>query len=252
MDFKRIVPTLLLSGKRLVKGTSFNTFVDVGDPVSQSMIFDAQGADEIYLVDISASIDQRTIPSELIRQINKKCRLPIAAGGGIKNVSDALSLFEAGADKVVVNTNFFSNPKMIKGIADTVGSQAVNISIDVKKDTKGYQIYTHSGANLTGMSLKEAIDCAQFYGAGEITLTSIDREGSLRGFDIELYQTVEDSIRLPLIASGGCGRYKDIVDLFENTKVDACGIGKMLSLRDYDVVRIKSYIKGKHVVTRDA
>jgi cyclase len=216
------------------------------------MIFDAQGADELFLVDIKASREQRTFPIDVVQKIIKKCRLPIAVGGGVRSTSDALKLFEAGADKIVLNSAIFTTPNLVTEVANKIGSQAVNVSIDVKLEDDKYLVYVDCGTRSTSLTLAEAIRRVQDLGAGEITLTSIDREGSLKGFDIELYQQATRLTQVPLIASGGCGRYQDLIDLAQVNGVDGFGIGKMLCLRDYDIVRIKAYIKGKSIKTREA
>lgn len=251
--FKRIIPVFLLSGKRLVKGTRFGEYVDVGDPVSQAMIYDAQGADEIFIVDIRASAEGRTIDPELINKIIKKCRLPISAGGGIKSVEDARKLFLNGADKVVVNSYALQNPLLINELSQEFGSQSVVVSIDVKiEPDSSYSVYAFSGKYRTDLNLFDYLRMVIDYGAGEIIITSIDREGTLSGFDLDLYFKVRKIVTTPLIASGGAGCYDHIVDLFELTDCDACGIGKMLFLRDYDIVRIKSYLKGRKISVREA
>lgn len=247
---KRIIPVFLLKGNRLVKGTQFKDHKDVGDPVSQAMIYDAQGADEIVLVDITASLENRLIDTNIITNIIKECRLPLAVGGGIKNIEDARKVFNAGADKIIVNTHISLG--LIKKLANEFGSQSVMVSIDVSNEVYKNDIFVKSGTLVIDVDLIDYIENVIFYGAGEILLTSIDKEGTLSGFDIELYKQIRDICTVPLIASGGAGCYDHIVKLFKETDVDACGIGRMLCLRDYDIVRIKAYLKGKGVDVRDA
>lgn len=253
MTSKRIIPFFLLKGNRLVKGERFKDFVDVGDPTSQAMIYDAQGADEIMIVDIAASKEGRIIDTSIISEMISRCRLPIGAGGGIKNVEDAKKCFAAGADKIVVNSSAVLRPGLVKELADEFGSQSVVVSIDVKKDDKGaYDIYIYSGAQKTDLNIDEYLEKIIKYGAGEIIVTSIDTEGTLGGFDYALHRKLRGSIPVPFISSGGAGCYDDIVKLFREADCDACAIGKMLFLRDYDIVRIKSYLKGKKVLVREA
>jgi cyclase len=253
MISKRIIPQLLLKGDRLVKGTNFRDFVDVGDPVSQAMIYDAQGADEIIIVDVEASGDERTINTKIINDIISKCRLPLAAGGGIRNVDDARKCFGAGADKIVVNTYAVLNPLLVRELADEFGCQSVVVSIDVKQSESGnHDLYVYSGAKKVEAKLEEFLNRVVEYGAGEIVVTSTDREGTLSGYDYELYARLGDTMPIPLIASGGAGCYDHIVRLFRETSCDGCTVGKMLFLRDYDVVRIKSYLKGERVLVREA
>jgi cyclase len=253
MISERIIPQLLLKGSRLVKGTNFRDFTDVGDPVSQAMIYDAQGADEIIIVDVEASGKERTINTKIVNDIISRCRLPLAAGGGIKNVDDARKCFGAGADKIVVNTYAVLNPILVRELADEFGSQSVVVSVDVKKNkSENYDLYIYSGTKKVDAKLEKFLDQVIEYGAGEIVLTSIDREGTLSGYDYELYARLGENMPIPFIASGGAGCYDHIVRLFRETSCDGCTVGKMLFLRDYDIVRIKSYLKGKMVLVRDA
>jgi cyclase len=250
---KRIIPHFLLKGKRLVKGTNFGGFVDVGDPVSQAMIYDAQGADEIIIVDIDASKEGRIIDTNIIDQILKQCRLPIGVGGGISTIGDARRCFSAGADKIIVNTQAVLNPAFVSELAAEFGSQSIVVSLDVRRnDSDNYDLYIYSGKQKVDIMLHDIIEKLVDYGAGEFIITTIDREGTLKGFDCDLYSSLRESINVPLIASGGAGTYDDMASLFEKTDSDACAIGKMLFLRDYDIVRIKSYLKWKKVLTREA
>ncbi len=249
---KRIIPVFLFNGHRLVKGTNFQDFIDVGNPISQGMIYDAQGADEIIIVDVLASRENRTINPSVINEMIKKCRLPIAAGGGIKSIEDAKKCFDAGADKIIINTQAISNPKLIKELSDEFGSQSVIVSIDVRKTkNNSYNPYIFSGTVKIDTKLNIILEDILAYEPGEIILTSIDKEGTLSGFDLDLYTLFSD-LKIPLIASGGAGSYDHIVDLFKKTSCDAAGLGKMLFLRDYDIPRIKSYIMGRKVFIREA
>lgn len=253
MTPERIIPLFLLKGNRLVKGTQFRDFMDVGDPVSQAMIYDAQGADEIIIVDIEASGKGRIINTDVITEMITKCRLPIGAGGGIRTIEDARKCFAAGADKIVVNTHAVLNPSLVRELADEFGSQSVVVSIDVKKNGSGnYDVYMFSGKKKVDVKLDILIRKLIDNGAGEVIITSIDKEGTLSGFDYDLYKEVRGLIPVPLIASGGAGSYDDMVKLFKESDTDACAIGKMLFLRDYDIVRIKSYLKGRKVLVREA
>ena len=253
MTSKRIIPQFLLSGTRLVKGTRFSDFIDVGDPVSQAMIYDAQGADEIILVDINASAEHCIIDTRLIERLIEKCRLPITIGGGIRSVEDAVKCFAAGADKIVINTHASDTPGLVEELSDEFGSQSVVVSIDVKKKGNGeYSIHVLSGKKPVSESLDTYLDRVVGYGAGEILITSINHEGTLTGFDLPLYQHLHENLPVSLIGSGGAGRYDDIVSLFRETRCDACTLGKMLFLRDYDIVRIKAYLTEKGIPIRDA
>lgn len=250
---KRIIPLFLLKGDRLAKGTNFRDFTDVGDPVSQGMVFDAQGAEEIAIVDITAASENRLIPSAVINSMITKCKLPIAAGGGIKTVDDARECFQAGADKIIINTYAVLTPQLVSDMASEFGSQSVLVSLDVKRSEKGeYRAYVYSGTREVETPLLELVEMLVDRGAGELMVTSIDREGTLSGLDLELYELLRNRVSVPLIASGGAGSYDHLVNLFKGTDCDAVALGKMLFLRDYDIVRIKSYLLGRHVTVREA
>jgi len=243
----------LLSGQRLVKGTQFADKIDVGDPLSQAMIYDAQGADEMICVDIDAANAGRTIAPEMIERMITECRLPIAAGGGIRNVKEARRCFEAGADKIVVNTHAVLNLPLVAELAKEFGAQSVVVSLDVRKDEAGhYWPYVFSGTQKVEAELPSLLKQLVSLGAGEIVLASIDREGSLSGFDLDLFKQARALVNVPLIASGGAGCYDDLAALFQESDCDGAAIGKMLFLRDYDIVRIKAYLTGKKVAVRDA
>lgn len=253
MIAKRIIPQFLLKGSRLVKGTNFKNYIDVGDPLSQAVIYDAQGAEEIIIVDIEATRQNRTINTDVIHRMITRCRLPISAGGGIKSLKDAEKCFNAGADKIILNSVVAENPDVIKEFTREFGSANVVVSVDVKKTSTGkYNVYSRSGSKKIRIDIFELLKMYITNGAGEIVLTSIDREGTLTGFDLDLIYQARKIVTVPLIASGGAGSYDDIVHVFFHTEVDAVAIGKMLFLRDYDIVRIKSYLQDKHLVVRDA
>jgi imidazole glycerol-phosphate synthase subunit HisF len=253
MIAKRIIPLFLLRGTRLVKGTSFANFKDVGDPVSQAMIYDAQGADEIIIVDIDASTKGTLIDTGIITKMITTCRLPIGVGGGIRSLEDGRRCFKSGADKIVVNTQAILDPNLVKDLAKEFGSQSVVVSVDVARERSGkYAVYVRSGKQKVKTDLATLIKKMVDNGAGEIMLTVINREGSVSGLDLELYRALRKDIPVPFIASGGAGSYDDLVGLFKETDCDACGIGTMLFLRDYDIVRIKSYLTGRKIFVRDA
>lgn len=250
---KRIIPFFLVKEERLVKGANFKDFIDVGDFLSQAMIYDAQGAEEIIIVDIEASARRGLIDTNIIERMITRCRLPIAVGGGIKTLKDARKCFMAGADKIVVNTQAILNPGFVMELADEFGAQSVVVSVDVRKNSKGnYDVYVFSGSKKAEIDLITLLKKIQDCGAGEIMITSIDNEGTLSGFDIGLYEQVRNLVRIPLIASGGAGSYDNIVNLFRDADCDACALGKMLFLRDFDIVRIKAYLKGRKILVRDA
>ncbi|MGI6784705.1 MAG: imidazole glycerol phosphate synthase subunit HisF [Aminivibrio sp.] len=253
MLYKRIIPQFLLKGDRLVKGTAFKDHIDAGDPVSQAKIYDAQGADEILIVDIEATAQGRTIPPALIERIVSKCRLPLTVGGGVRSLEDARRLFRSGADRVALNSGAVEVEGLLESMVADFGSQSVMVSIDAiyLPERNDWEVLVRSGTKRTGVTVSESVEKAIYLGAGEILLNSIDREGSLNGFDCALYEHVRPFVTVPLIASGGAGCYDHIVESFRAGSVDACCLGKMLALRDYDIVRIKSYLHGRGIAVRE-
>lgn len=253
MIAKRIIPLFLLKGGRLVKGTRFSgPFVDVGDPLSQAMIYDAQGAEEIAIVDIEATSQGRCIDAGVINAMIRKCRLPISAGGGISTLAQANACFAAGADKIIVNTGAVANPEFVRQLAREFGAQSIVASVDFRRHGEALVPYTNSGTTRLDRDLAPLLQELVEAGAGEIILTSIDCEGTLSGPDLEVYAALTAKLPVPLVASGGIGSYDDMVELFRQSDCSACALGKMLVLRDYDIVRIKAYLTGRKIPVRDA
>lgn len=253
MISKRIIPQFLLRGKRLVKGSRFSgPFIDVGDPLSQALINDAQGAEELALVDIDATREGRCIPPEVITSIINRCRLPLAVGGGVATLQDARRCFLAGADKIIVNTHAFRDIGFISALASEFGAQSVVVSMDVKMIDGKRRVVSESGTKVAEGGVFDWLDRFVEAGAGEIILTSVDHEGMLQGVDVGFYAEAASRLSVPLIAGGGFGAYDHIVDLFQKTQATGCALGKMLVLRDFDIIRIKAYLRQAGVPVRDA
>ena len=201
----RIIPCLDVNNGRVVKGINFVDLVDAGDPVEQAMIYDAAGADELCFLDITASHENRSTIVEVVAKTAEKCFMPLTVGGGVRTEEDVRTLLIAGADKVSINTAAIENPQLINDAANKFGSQCMVVAIDAKRVNKSYKIFTHGGRKETGISAIEWAKNAEASGAGEILLTSMDRDGTKMGFDLELTRSVSDAVSIPLIASGGVG-----------------------------------------------
>jgi cyclase len=214
----RVIPSLLLKGKGLVKGVKFKDHSYVGDPINAVHIFNEKEVDELVFLDITATSEGRTIGLDVVKNIADECYMPFAVGGGIKTVEQIREILYAGAEKVIINTAAIENPDLVKEASEVFGSQSIVVSIDVdKKMFKCYQVVTNSGKKSTG---KNPVDLAmdmEAAGAGEILLTSIDMEGSMQGYDLELIKQVADAVNIPVIASGGAGALEDFKEA-----VDAC------------------------------
>src|SRR5436305_14344760 len=204
---KHIIPCLDVDRGRVVKGIRFVSLVDAGDPVAQARAYDSQGADELAFLDITASSDKRAIVTELVRRVADEVFIPFTVGGGLRSVEDIRAILRAGADKVTLNTAAVEKPELISACAETFGSQCVVVAIDARRCAEdGWEVYTHGGRRALGLDAIEWAMQAEKLGAGEILLTSMDRDGTREGYDIELTRTVSNAMRIPVIASGGAGR----------------------------------------------
>lgn len=206
----RVIPVLLLRQKGLVKTVQFDKFKYIGDPINAVRIFNDLEADELVFLDILASIESRTISIDIVRQIGDEAYMPFGVGGGISTVDDAMQLYNAGAEKVILNTNAFSKPGLISNIAKIAGSQSVVVSIDVKKNWLGkYQSYVRCGTEKTGKAPAELAKIAESEGAGEIILNSIDKDGTMKGYELEIIREISVVVNIPVVACGGAGTLLD-------------------------------------------
>ena len=220
---KRIIACLDVHGGRVVKGVQFENLRDAGDPAELALAHSKAGADEIVLLDISAAAQGRSTLLETVRRTAKQLFVPFTVGGGVRTLEDAAAVFSAGADKISVNTAALADPGLITTVAKRFGSQAVVVAIDAKRSagTSSWQAYTHGGRNGTGRDAVDWAREAESRGAGEILLTSMDRDGTASGFDCELTRTVSDAVGIPVIASGGAGRAQDFIEVFQQGRADA-------------------------------
>jgi len=207
----RIIPCLDVKDGRVVKGINFVDLKDAGDPVEQAKVYDSQGADELCFLDITASSDNRNILLDVVNRTADKCFMPLTVGGGVRSLEDIRNLLLAGADKVGINTSAITNPMLIEEGANKFGSQCIVVAIDVKKNKDGWTVYTHGGRKETGL---DAIKWAQLVtekGAGELLITSMDRDGTGKGFDVDLLKAITSKVSVPVIASGGVGTLEHLV-----------------------------------------
>ena len=224
----RIIPCLLLKGHGFVKTKKFRDPVYLGDPINIVRIFNDKEVDEIVILDIEATLHHKAPMFDFLRQISTECFVPLAYGGGVCSVEDARTLFRAGFEKVCVNTLAQENPSVMKAMADRFGSQSIVASIDVKKGWLGrYEVFTRSGTQGAGIDPVEAASRAVEHGAGEILLTSIDRDGTYQGYDLDLVQRVTAAVNVPVIASGGAARVRDLVDVIRDAGAAAAAAGSL-------------------------
>ncbi len=247
----RIIPCLDVKDGRVVKGVNFVDLVDAGDPVEQAKIYDAAGADELTFLDITASHENRETILDVVRGTADHCFMPLTVGGGVRAVADIRKLLLAGADKVSINTAAVDNPDFVREAAAKFGSQCIVVAIDAKRTGGGgYEIFTHGGRNPTGI---DAVDWARRmaeYGAGELLLTSMDRDGTKSGFDIEITRRIADAVRVPVIASGGVGTLDHLVEGVREGHASAVLAASIFHFGTYTIAEAKAFMAGNGVAVR--
>jgi cyclase len=248
---KRIIPCLDVKDGRVVKGINFLNLKDAGDPVEQAQIYDKGGADEICFLDITASSENRKILLEKVRETAQSCFVPLTVGGGVSSIDDIKNLLLAGADKVSINTAAVKNHNFIKESSIRFGSQCIVIAIDVKKvsDNK-WEVFTHGGRNPTGIDVIKYVKIVENNGAGEILLTSMDRDGTKTGYDIELTKIVSNLVSVPVIASGGVGNLEHLYDGFKLGFASAVLAASIFHYGNYTISDAKKYLSDKNIPIR--
>ncbi len=248
---KRIIPCLDVTGGRVVKGVNFVGLRDAGDPVEIARRYDEQGADELTFLDITASSDERGLILKIIEDVASQVFIPLTVGGGVRAVADVRSLLNAGADKVSMNTSAVSNPDLVAEASNRFGSQCIVVAIDAKKTGEGkWEVFTHGGRRQTGLDAIEWAVRMQRLGAGEILLTSMDRDGTKNGFDIELTRAVSDALDIPLIASGGVGNLAHLAQGVLEGHADAVLAASIFHYGEYTVKQAKEYMANRHIEVR--
>ena len=247
---KRIIPCLDVKDGRVVKGINFVKLRDAGDPVENAKIYEEQEADELTFLDITASCERRGIILEVVKKIAEEVFMPITVGGGIKSLDDIHLLLKAGADKVSINTAAVKNPYFVEEAAKRFGSQCIVVAIDAKRDGNSWEVYIYGGRTPTGIDALEWAKRVEDLGAGEILLTSMDRDGTEEGYDIELTRLVSDLVNIPVIASGGAGTLEDLYEVFTRGGASAALAASIFHYKKYTVKEAKRYLKGRGVNMR--
>ena len=242
---KRIIPCLDVNAGRVVKGVNFVSLRDAGDPVEIARRYDAEGADELTFLDITASSDQRDIIVEVIEAVANQVFIPLTVGGGVRKVDDVRRLLNAGADKISINTAAVQTPQLVTDASARFGSQCIVVAIDARRrsDASGWEVYTHGGRTATGI---DAVDWARRVvelGAGEILLTSMDRDGTKSGFDLELTRAVSDAVSVPVIASGGVGTLQHLADGVTLGRADAVLAASIFHYGEFTVLQAKQHMR---------
>ena len=250
---KRIIPCLDVTAGRVVKGVNFVGLRDAGDPVEIARRYDEQGADELTFLDITASSDDRDIILHIIEAVAEQVFIPLTVGGGVRKVEDVRRLLNAGADKVSINTSAVTNPELVRECADKFGSQAIVVAVDAKAvspDNDRWEVFTHGGRNRTGLDAIEWAQKVESLGAGEILLTSMDRDGTKNGFDLGLTRAVSDAISIPVIASGGVGNLDHLADGVTLGRADAVLAASIFHFGDHTVREAKELMRARGIEVR--
>ncbi len=247
---KRIIPCLDVKDGRVVKGINFVKLRDAGDPVENARIYEEQEADELTFLDITASYEGRRAMLEVVKRTAEQVFMPITVGGGIKSLEDIRLLLKAGADKVSINTAAVKDPNLIKEAAERFGSQCIVVAIDAKRTEKSWEVYIYGGRTPTGIDALRWAKKVESLGAGEILLTSMDRDGTEKGYDIKLTRAVADLVDIPVIASGGAGTLEHLYEVFSQTGASAALAASIFHYRKYSVLEVKRYLKKMGVAVR--
>jgi cyclase len=248
---KRIIPCLDVKNGRVVKGINFINLRDAGNPVENAEIYDKEGADEIVFLDITASYENRDIILEVVKETAERVFMPLTVGGGVRNIEDIRKLLKAGADKVSINTTAVKEPLFIKESSERFGSQCIVVAIDAKrKNGNTWEVYTHGGRTPTGLDAIEWAQQSEELGAGEILLTSMDRDGTKDGYDLELTKKVSDLLGIPVIASGGVGNLEHLYEGLAKGGADAVLAASIFHYQEYSIREAKRYLQERGIVIR--
>lgn len=248
---KRIIPCLDVTAGRVVKGVNFVELKDAGDPVEIARRYNDQGADELTFLDITASSDQRDLILNIIENVSSQVFIPLTVGGGVRTVEDVRRLLNAGADKVSINTSAVTNPQLVADASSRYGSQCIVVAIDAKQVSPGrWEIFTHGGRNATGLEVIEWARKMAQLGAGELLLTSMDKDGTKSGFDLELTRAVSDAVNIPVIASGGVGNLQHLADGVREGHADAVLAASIFHYGEYTVQEAKKFLQERNIPVR--
>ena len=247
---KRIIPCLDVKAGRVVKGVKFLELRDAGDPVEIARIYDQEGADELCFLDITASHEQRGIILDVVARTAEQVFMPLTVGGGINEVDEIRALLRAGADKTSINTGAVKRPEFVRQAAEMFGSQCIVVAIDAKRVGDHWEVFTHGGRNPTGMDASEWAERMEKYGAGEILLTSMDRDGTKAGYDLALTRTISERVAIPVIASGGVGNVEHIYDGLTQGGASAALAASVFHFREFSIADCKKYLQNRGVTVR--
>jgi len=248
---KRVIPCLDVTAGRVVKGVNFVDLRDAGDPVEIAARYDAEGADELCFLDITASSDERDILLHVIEAVASRVFIPLTVGGGVRKVEDVRRLLNAGADKVSINTSAVQNPELVREASGIVGAQCIVVAIDAKRTGSGWEVFTHGGRRASGLDAVQWARRMADTGAGEILLTSMDRDGTREGFDVGLTRAVSEAVSVPVIASGGVGNLEHLAQGVLEGKADAVLAASIFHFGEFTVRKAKAHMKKRGIEVRE-
>jgi cyclase len=248
---KRIIPCLDITEGRVVKGVHFVNIRDAGDPVEWARKYDRDGADELVFLDITATSDNRDILMDVVEKVSDEIFIPFTVGGGIRSVEDMQKILKAGADKISINTAAVMNPGIIREGALHYGSQCIVVAVDIKREGEGFKVYVKGGRERTEIDGLEWCKKAESLGAGELLVTSMDRDGTKDGYDIDLLRRITSRVNIPVIASGGCGELAHLYDAIERGEVSAVLAASIFHYGEFTIPQAKEYLKSRGVDIRD-
>ncbi len=246
----RIIPCLDVKAGRVVKGVKFLELQDAGDPVEIARVYDREGADELCFLDITASYENREIMLDVVARTADQVFMPLTVGGGINKLEDIRKLLRAGADKVSINTGATNRPEFVREAAEMFGSQCIVVAIDAKRANNHWEVFTHGGRNATGIDASAWAGRMASYGAGEILLTSMDRDGTKAGYDLELTRAISELVPIPVIASGGVGTLEHIYEGLTQGKASAALAASIFHYREYSISECKNYLHNRGIPVR--
>jgi imidazole glycerol-phosphate synthase subunit HisF len=247
----RIIPTLLYRNMTLVKGIGFDSWRRVASVMQAIKVYNMREVDELIFVDITATIENRKPDFELVDDFADECFMPLTVGGGVTQIEDVRNLLKVGADKVAINSAAVINPELIRKSSEMFGAQCIVVSIDAKKNEDGnYEVYTHSGAKPTGLDPVSFAMKMEEYGAGEILITSIDLDGTMKGYDIDLIDSISKNVNIPVIASGGAGNYQHMFEVVQKTNSDALAVASIFHFTEQTPLEAKRYLGERGISVR--
>jgi cyclase len=250
---KRILPCLDVDAGRVVKGTRFVELVDAGDPVELAARYDAEGADELVFLDITATVEGRRATLDVISKTAEQVFIPLTVGGGVREEEDVRTLLRAGADKVAVNSAAVREPELLGRCADRFGTQCMVVAIDAKRRDGGWEVFVDAGRTATGRdAVAWAIDATARFGAGEVLVTSMDRDGTGEGYDVDLLRTIGDAVGVPVVASGGAGRLEHFAEALTDGRADAVLAASRFHFEELTIRDVKEYLRRREIPVREA